>query len=285
MKEIEIYSPAKINLFLNISGFNEKKKLHTLTAYNQTIDMYDIITIYERKKLFDGIQVIIDDNISNDLNNSAYVAANLFFKYTGINPNSFFIKIKKGIPVGYGLGGESTDAASVLVGLNEYYYTNLSNNELLFLASKVGSDVPYFINGGYAKVSDTGNEVAQLKECYYNNFIVIMPNFSLSTKDMYRKLDEFAFIKKEYLNNTLYNDFVKVMPQELIKLREFLNKYDNINHSLTGSGSAYYIASHELFHNPLIINDIKKNFPDFKIRNYKKVKSRKLIKISKNLFI
>lgn len=282
MKEIEIYSPAKISLFYNVTGYNEEKQKYLIKSYNQTIDMYNIINIYERKKLFDGIRVIIDDNILNDLNNSAYIAANLFFKYTGINPNSFFIKIKKGIPNGYGFGGDDSNAASILVGLNEYYNTNLSQDELMFLASNIGYDVPYFINGGYSKIIGTGKKVIPIDENYYNHFVVVIPNFCNDEKEMFNKIDSQYFNKMKYLNNNLYNDFNFVMSEELMKLRYFLNNYPYLNHSLNGCGSSYFIALNKMSDSIQYISDIRKNFPNFKVRNYKKVKGRKLMKISKN---
>lgn len=280
MKEIEIYSPAKISLFYNINGYNEEKQKYLIKSYVQTIDMYNTINIYERKKAFKGIHVIIDNNISNDLNNSAYDAASLFFKYTGINPNSFFIKIKNDIPNGYGFGGDESNAASILVGLNEYYHTNLSQNELMFLASNIGYYVPYFINGGYAKVTETGRNVIPIDDNYYNHFVVVTPNFSYDEKDMFDKFDSKHFNKMKYLNNNLYNDFNYIMSEELMKLRFFLNNYSFSNHSLNGCGSSYFIALNKMSDSIQYISDIRKNFPNFKVRNYKKVKGRKLIKIS-----
>lgn len=276
MKEIEIYSPARINLFLNVNGYDKNRNIYDLTTYSQTIDLYDVITIAEKKKIKNGINIITNDNIPIDTSNSAYIAAITFFEYTNIYPKSFFIKINKGIPVNSGLGGRCSDAASVLVGLNEYYNTNLSLEELLYLASLIDYDVPYFIVGDYAKSYNFGKNIISIKECYYNNFIVINTNASIDKNEIYKKIDGFNFIKRKF-NNNLYNDFTKFMPYELLELKKLLNKNNMSNHLLSGYGPCYFIASSQPLLSSSIISNIKNSFPDFKVRNYKKVKGRKLI--------
>lgn len=279
IKTVEIACPAKINLFLNVIDFDKQKKLHKIKLVNQTIDLYDNITISKNNKAKE-INIISKDNIPNDNTNSAYIACDLFFKYTNIPMNGININIVKNIPNMAGLGGESTDAAGVLLGLNTYYNRILKKEELINLAMKIGSDVPYFIIDDYAIVNGYGEIVSRLKTPNpYNNYLIMIPNFGINTKEMYKKFDINNPIKKEqeYIEGILYNDFINVMPDELKKLRNFLlENYSNLNHSLSGSGSAYYIASPTGIPNK-IKKDIANNFKDYTFYNQNNCNKHKII--------
>ena len=88
-----------------------------------------------------------------------------------------------------GLGGESTDAAGVLIGLNIMYNTNLTKEELGQIGAKVGTDTPYFIHAGYKLVTNYGNKIEELENNIYKKYLLIVPNFGLSTKEMFKKID------------------------------------------------------------------------------------------------
>lgn len=278
MKMIDVYCPAKVNLFLNVTRYDEQTQLHDIVSYNQTINMYDKVSIFDKFSKESSIKIVSKDNIPKDENNSAYRAAKVFFDYTLIPHKEFTITINKGIPVGSGLGGESTDAAGVLLALNRYYNANLTRGEMLKLAYMVGSDVPYFIVGNFAKVTNYGKNVTSLVNNKYNFFLIIEPDFSLNTEEMYRKLDEYGLTRQEYNPCVLHNDFVHVMPEELKKLREYLMQFKSLNHSLTGTGSSYFLANDVLcFDNHNMVHDIKKEFPKFKIYTHKKIEGHRFM--------
>lgn len=276
IKEIEIHCPAKVNLFLTVGDFNEKKKLHNINLINQTINLYDKITI-KKEHNTKGINIITNSDIPKDHTNSAYQACHKFYEYINKSVEGINIKIEKNIPNMAGLGGESTDAAGILLGLNKLY-KKLSKDELIFLASQIGSDVPYFINGGYASVQGCGEEVKPLtSENPYKYYLIIKPNFSINTKEMFQKIDSITFPKVIYKPETLHNDFMNVMPDELKKLREFLlTNYKNLQHSLSGSGSSYFIASKTPLLNH-IKKDILNNFPDYKLYSQENCKHHKIL--------
>lgn len=276
IKIIEIYCPAKINLFLTVGNFNEQKKLHNVNLINQTINLYDKITI-EKGYNTKGINIITDSDIPKDHTNSAYQACQRFYEYINKPIEGINIKIDKNIPIMAGLGGESTDAAGVLLGLNKYYQ-KLSKDELISLASKIGSDVPYFINGGYASVQSCGEEVKSINyDNPYKYYLIIKPNFSMNTKEMFQKIDSMTLPKVIYKPEIFHNDFMNVMPDELKKLREFLlTNYENLQHSLSGSGSSYYIASKTPILN-YIKKDILNNFPNYKLYSQESCKGHKIL--------
>ncbi len=264
MRTVEISCPAKINLFLLVGEFNENKKLHNINSINQTIDLYDKIIIEKSK--FSDISIITNDNIPINNTNSEYIACEKFREYTNIPLDNIKISINRNIPNTSGLGGKSTDAAGILLGLNRYYNDPLSKHELIYLASKIGHDVPYFIIGGYAEVKGCGEKIIPLTENNpYKHYLIIKPNFSMSTKEMLKKLDSIKLEKTIYQPEILHNDFMDIMPEELKKLREFiLANYPQLQHSLSSSGPAYYIASKTPIL-PHIKKEILKNFPNYKL--------------------
>ena len=109
-------------------------------------------------------------------------------------------------------------------------------------------------------------------------FLIIEPDFSLNTEEIYRKLDEYGLTHQEYNPCVLHNDFVHVMPEELKKLREYLMQFKSLNHSLTGTGSSYFLANDVLcFDNHNMVHDIKKEFPKFKIYTHKKIEGHRFM--------
>ena len=237
---MKILCPAKINLFLNVLG--TKKDLHDLLLINQTIDLYDEIELIITKE--DKIIIESKDNIPLDETNSIYASAKLFKEEYNIN-DGFIFRVKKNIPTKAGLGGESTDAAGTLLLLNDYYNLKKPKEELAKLGIKIGSDVPFFIHSGYQMVKGVGDIISKPPvDNSFNSYIIIKPNFGLSTKEMFNKIDNTTFTKQD-LNLMPYNDFMKVVPDSILNIRDYLNDLNIKNHTLSGSGSSYYIAFQE----------------------------------------
>ena len=174
-----------------------------------------------------------------------------------------------------GLGGESTDAAGVLIGLNIMYNTNLTKEELGQIGAKVGTDTPYFIHAGYKLVTNYGNKIEELENNIYKQYLLIVPNFGLSTKEMFKKIDSIKTTRVP-INNLLHNDFNYVIPKELQKLRNFLNNYD-VNHTLSGSGSCYFIAFKNNDDIKSIYSILNNEFPSYKYFEVENVEGSKII--------
>ena len=98
------------------------------------------------------------------------------------------ISVKKNIPIGGGLGGGSSDAATTLVALNELWQTGLSVDELSEIGLSLGADIPFFINGNAAWAEGVGDKLTpiNLDECFY---LVIYPNCGISTKAVFEASD------------------------------------------------------------------------------------------------
>lgn len=275
LKKVEVSCPAKINLFLNVTGYNQEKKLHNVKMISQTIDLYDKVILQETK-VKTGLVVKCND-VLLDENNNCFKIAKLFFDYTKINPDGFLITIEKNIPNKAGLSSDSTDSAGVLLGLNEYYHTNLTKRELIFLSSLIGPNVPYFIYSGCKYITECGERIENYNKSPYQSFLIIKPDFGISTKDMYSRLDETPLIEKSIPNNLLQNDFSRIMPTEIERLNAFLKQYQNLNYSLSGSGSSYFIASSEKNMKSSMGIALKREFPNYQLFNAKPNNGHKIL--------
>ncbi|MHB1456264.1 MAG: 4-(cytidine 5'-diphospho)-2-C-methyl-D-erythritol kinase [Armatimonadota bacterium] len=186
LTEITLNAYAKINLTLDILGV-EDDGYHGLLSVMQTISLHDIITI---RRCNPGIYVKCSDpRIPSDCRNLAYRAAKEFCAATGIIPE-FEINVQKQIPNQAGLGGGSSDAATVLVALNKMYDEPLTQCVLYNIGARIGSDVPFFIHGGTALVTRRGECIETLPDTPEYHLVVVKPNFGISTAWAYRRLDE-----------------------------------------------------------------------------------------------
>ncbi|MEI6831568.1 MAG: 4-(cytidine 5'-diphospho)-2-C-methyl-D-erythritol kinase [Candidatus Omnitrophota bacterium] len=184
-----IKSFAKVNLYLQVLN-KRKDNFHNLKTLFARINLADIIIL----KNAQGNAIKIKCNnrgVPQDKTNLCWRAAALLKQRLKLK-NGLEIEIKKFIPIGAGLGGGSSNAASVLLGLNRYWNLGLSKTKLLGLATKLGSDVPFFIHDAkFALGSNKGDKikaVASLKQLKLW-FILVYPNIKVSTPLIYQKLD------------------------------------------------------------------------------------------------
>ncbi len=250
MDEITLGANAKLNLYLDITGKREDG-YHTLETVMQSIDLADFVTV---KKRSDGISVSCSDpHIPENEGNICHKAAALFFETAGVSGGAD-IRVEKRIPSGAGLGGGSADAAAVLYGLDLLYDNPLSGNELLPIAAKTGADVPFCLLGGTRVCTGTGDKmsgVSELSGLSGRCFLVVMPDFSLSTKSAYSLYDEDpppcrnglqSFLSPETgFAGKLYNVFGALYSDMRINdISARLESAGAEGACLTGSGSAVY---------------------------------------------
>jgi 4-diphosphocytidyl-2-C-methyl-D-erythritol kinase len=183
---LKLSSPAKINLFLNVLSKREDgyHEIHTLF---ERVSLCDELTILPYPS---GIKIETDSaQIPRGRSNLVFQAAQLLRQVCGISRGAL-IRIKKNIPVGAGLGGGSSNAATALLGLNRFWKAGLSRKKLLELASKIGSDVPFFILETPFAVGQGRGEI--LKPVSMSGLKIwhclVKPSFSISTKKAYQNL-------------------------------------------------------------------------------------------------
>lgn len=173
-------APAKINLFLHIVG-QRADGYHLLQTVFRLLDYYDTIQIKPTAgKTIKRVNQIPNVPEESDL---CVRAASLLQQHTGCSRGAEILVNKK-IPMGGGLGGGSSDAATVLLALNRLWQLNLSRNELLGLGLKLGADVPFFIYGGNAWAEGIGEvlQPIQLHDAYY---VVLTPDVHVSTAQIF----------------------------------------------------------------------------------------------------
>ncbi|MEI6100598.1 MAG: 4-(cytidine 5'-diphospho)-2-C-methyl-D-erythritol kinase, partial [Eubacteriales bacterium] len=159
---MKLYAYAKLNLALKIIG-QRPDGYHELDMLMQLISLCDEVIIEKS----DYITVRCDTWLPPD--NTLSKAASAFFETTGITGGAD-IYVKKNIPEQAGLGGGSSDGATVLMALNEMYGAGLAKAALIDLGKKIGADVPFFIEGGCARAQGTGEILTPLRnnlDCTY----------------------------------------------------------------------------------------------------------------------
>lgn len=262
MNRITLLSPAKVNLVFEIL---EKRDdgYHEIRTLIQPVDIFDEVDISLGEG--EGIEIQMTGlDIENPEDNIAYRAANSFLQQSGIK-NSVKISIKKKIPAGAGLGGGSSNAASVLVGLNRI--TNAFRQEkLMELASELGADVPVFIMCATSYAEGIGEKITPLRSFPLLHYIIIYPGFAISTSEIYEKWDNMNNDATEHLltdenkyrlftgfhtaedNFPLYNDLEKAAFELYPKIKYYkglLESFGAKSVLMSGSGSAVYAVFRE----------------------------------------
>lgn len=178
-------SPAKINLILKVLR-KRSDGYHEIFSVMQAVSLFDLITIEAASG--EGITVRCSDpNVPSDSSNLAHRAASIFLGRSGIK-RRVDITIDKHIPVGAGLGGGSSNAATVLMGLNDMLSAGFGEKELMEAGSVLGSDVPFFMLSCPAVARGRGEILERMALPRYQ-YILINPGFKVSTAWAYSNLD------------------------------------------------------------------------------------------------
>jgi len=245
---------AKINLAIDVLR-KRPDGYHDVMMIMQSVALYDTITVRVRKE--DIIITTNSANIPTDKSNIAYKAAEyLKLKYNV--KSGVLINIEKTIPVAAGLAGGSADAAAVLKLLNKVWDLRLSKSELLDAGKKLGSDVPFCMQGGTALAEGLGEKLTPLTgmpECY---ILLAKPSASISTREVYEGLvleeiklrpDIKGMVKNieqgrladiaAGMRNVLETVTVKKCP-EIEILKEKLVEYGALGSMMSGSGPTVF---------------------------------------------
>ncbi|TNF84819.1 MAG: 4-(cytidine 5'-diphospho)-2-C-methyl-D-erythritol kinase [Acidobacteria bacterium] len=172
---------AKINLHLEVLGKREDG-YHELRTVFQTVDLCDLLTI----ELTDGgVELDVEaENVPSGSENLAHKAASAFLERWA-PARGARIRLRKTIPVGGGLGGGSSNAATVLLVLQELLDSPASGDELVSVARSLGADVPYFLVGGTAMGTGRGDEIEALEELPETEIWLVIPAVSISTAEVF----------------------------------------------------------------------------------------------------
>ena len=268
---------AKLNLTLDVLGKREDG-YHDLKSVMQTISVRDDVEI----DIGTGKPWTLEcsvEGIPCDERNLAWKAAKVFFDVTGKDPNGLAIRITKRIPSQAGMGGGSADAAAVLRALNKHYSNPFSVFALAELGAQVGSDVPFCVVCGTAMVEGRGEKLRVLPDMPECIFVVVKPEFSVSTPELYKKIDSVEIPKHpdngamesallagdlEKICQNVYNVFDPVVTEEHLELnyiKSIFHQYGAACYQMTGSGSAVFAIVKEFEVAAVLCNMLKENYP------------------------
>ena len=189
---MKIRAPAKINLTLRVVG-KRADGYHLLDTLIVPVSLYDEIDIQQRptaRRVAPLAPIEIrcsHPQVPLGRDNIAYRAAELLMQKAKIN-RPVCIRIRKKIPIGAGLGGGSTDAAAVLVGLNRMWKLRLSVRQLERLALQLGADVPFFIRAKPARARGIGEKLRLLPQLRRRWLVLAYPGFPVATAWVYGNL-------------------------------------------------------------------------------------------------
>ncbi len=184
MKNVELFSHAKINLRLDILG-KRPDGYHDIRTVFQKITLRDELTIAVTKG---ATEVTCDSHqVPHSEGNLAYTAARILLDRYKIK-EGVKIAIRKRIPVAAGLGGGSSNAAATLMGVNQLFELGLSNEELMDTGKEIGADVPFFIFGKSARATGIGEILEPMEIEPPLWLLLITPDFPISTAWAYGSL-------------------------------------------------------------------------------------------------
>mgnify|MGYP002514696716 CR=1 FL=1 len=269
---------AKLNLTLDVLGKREDG-YHDLKSVMQTISVRDDVEIdigtgkpWKLQCSMEGIPV--------DERNLAWKAAKVYFETIKKDPDGLEIRITKRIPTEAGMGGGSADAAAVLRALNRHYGNPLSILALAELGAQVGSDVPFCVVCGTAMVEGRGERLRKLPDMPDCVFVICKPEFSVSTPELYQKIDKVAIPKRPdhqamesallagdlgRVAENVFNVFDPVVTSEHLELnyiKSIFNSYGAIGFQMTGSGSACFAIMPSFEYAAVACNMLKDNYPN-----------------------
>ena len=249
----DIISNAKVNIGLNIST-RLKNNYHNIETLIQEVSFFDEIniTIFKESGDIEIQQKGIDIGCSLE-KNTCYIVASLLKNKFNIK-NEIKINIKKNIPTGSGLGGGSSNAASILNFFDKKFQLKLSKVEKNQICQTIGMDVPFFIDGGLQFAEGMGEKLKSVPPVFKEHFFVLVfPKLKVSTPWAYANLNKRLPSKKKLYNllaqkktinfNLFGNDFESiVIPRypEIRDIKKYLLSENAIFSSLSGSGSTVF---------------------------------------------
>lgn len=239
---IRVPSPAKLNLFLHITGRRDNG-YHELQTIFQLIDLYDWMTFEPHAEENIQIEGLAEVQLEQNL---IYRAAQLLRSHAK-KPCGLNIRIEKNIPMGAGLGGGSSNAATTLIVLNQLWQCGLNEQQLADYGVQLGADVPIFVFGRNAWAEGIGEHLSFI-DLAQKKFIILKPDCFISTQQLFSqktltrdsKITKFCAYQIEPSN--FGNNFEPLARQLYPEVEEAMQYLDQFGRAkLTGTGSCVFI--------------------------------------------
>jgi 4-diphosphocytidyl-2-C-methyl-D-erythritol kinase len=218
LKILTVNSYAKINIGLKI--INQRiNSYHNIETVFQEVQFHDIITI---NKINEGYE-LSSNNIDFPIESSnTCVQAYLRLKKEFPGLKGVKIHVNKNIPIGSGLGGGSSNAASTIIGINNLYDIGLTKPQLENISQDIGADVPFFIEGGIQRGQGIGDKLTPLNIKLTYTILLVFPNNTVNTRWAYSQIRNKLEIPIKAIN------FADLMEKEIIPFQLFENDFEKI---------------------------------------------------------
>lgn len=255
---IRVPSPAKLNLFLHITGRRENG-YHELQSIFQLIDLFDWLEFTQTNDPAIHIDGLSDVDQEQNL---IYKAIQILKPYAQ-NISGLNIRIEKNIPMGAGLGGGSSNAATTLIVVNQLWHCGLNTEQLAELGVKLGADVPIFVHGRNAWAEGIGEHLTFI-DLDQKQYIVLKPDCFISTqllfsqKTLTRDTKPTKFCAYQLKPSDFRNDFeplARSLYPEVDEAMQYLDQFGKAK--LTGTGACVFVEITE----QMKIDDILNHSP------------------------
>ena len=253
---VQEYAYAKLNLTLDVTAKRDDG-YHDMLMVMQTVSITDSIVLEQTGEK--GIHAACNFRyIPTDERNLAVRAAGAFLDTIGEEKNGILIRMDKTIPVGAGMAGGSADAAAVLRGMNRLYGSRMNRRDLEKLGERIGSDVAFCIAGGTSLARGRGEVLEDLTPMPDCAIVVCKPGFSISTPELFRKLDQIGLRTHpdtagmlsalesgnlKEISMRMFNVFEEVEDRRMrseTEIKHVLLDYGALGAVMTGTGSAVF---------------------------------------------
>ena len=253
---VQEYAYAKLNLTLDVTAKRDDG-YHDMLMVMQTVSVTDSIVLEQTGEK--GIRASSNFRyIPTDERNLAVRAAGAYLDAVGEEKNGILIRMDKSIPVGAGMAGGSANAAAVLRGMNRLHGNRMNRRELEKLGEQVGSDVAFCVAGGTALARGRGEVLEDLTPMPDCAIVICKPGFSISTPELFRKLDQTGLRTHpdtagmlsalesgnlKEISRRLFNVFEEVDDRRMrseAEIKHVLLDYGALGAVMTGTGSAVF---------------------------------------------
>ncbi len=244
MDSLKLNSPAKLNLNLSVLG-KRIDGMHEIKTRFQLINLSDELMIKKTLSKSISVKTNLTPSIENK-KNIVFSAIKLLSDHVGKEIHCE-VDIVKNIPLGGGLGGGSSNAATALIGINFLFELGLTSKELMQLGEKLGADVPFFIFGKNAFASGIGEILLEDNKNIDDKYLLLFPQIHSSTKELFSKWDGLNKSAQKSLLDNEENSFlpifldqnrdVKIIFHELCKSNSF---------KLSGTGSTIFCTYNDI---------------------------------------
>jgi 4-diphosphocytidyl-2-C-methyl-D-erythritol kinase len=235
---LKLNSPAKLNLNLSVLG-KRIDGMHEIKTRFQLINLSDEVLIKKTLSKSISVKTNLAPSIENK-KNIVFSAIKLLSDHIG-KEIYCEVDIVKNIPLGGGLGGGSSNAATALIGINFLFELGLTSKELMQLGKKLGADVPFFIFGKNAFASGIGEILSEDNKNIDDKYLLLFPQIHSSTKELFSKWDGLNKSAQKSLLDNEENSFLPIFLDQNREVKIIFHELcKNNSFKLSGTGSTIF---------------------------------------------